>query len=100
MTKRKFGEARAAQDHLTELLDESAGEAYSEATCSEPDARLMQVAPPGDMGPGGVAGPQSHSLRAVAQALEGTDPRGPQPGVFLFGHWGEPGVPPATPPPG
>jgi hypothetical protein len=48
MTKLKFGEVEEYEDHLTELLDESAAEPYSEATCSEPDARLMQVAPPGD----------------------------------------------------
>ena len=98
MTTRKFGEVDMRKDHLTELLDESASEAYSEATCSEPDARLMQVAPPGDMGPGGVAGPQSHSLRAVAQALEGIDPRGPQPGVFLLGARGNPWFPREPPP--
>src|SRR5437588_12914972 len=32
------------ENHLTELLDGLIEEAYSEATCREPDARLMQVA--------------------------------------------------------
>src|ERR687883_1732141 len=32
------------ENHLTELLDGLIEEPYSEATCREPDARLMQVA--------------------------------------------------------
>src|SRR5919197_2379708 len=32
------------ENHLTELLDGSIEEPYSEPTCREPDARLMQVA--------------------------------------------------------
>src|SRR5919199_3290172 len=98
MTKRKFGEVTASEDHLTELLDESASEAYSEATCSEPDARLMQVAPPGDMGPEAWLGRRAIASGTVAQALGGIDPRGPQPGVFLLGHGGTAWFPREPPP--
>jgi hypothetical protein len=39
-----MSEVAIVENHLTELLDEPLQEAYSEVTCREPDARLMQVA--------------------------------------------------------
>src|SRR5437763_3463912 len=63
MFRRIISEVAPCENHLTELLDEPVQEAYSEATCREPDARLIAGgASLGRRNSEGVAGPQSQAF--------------------------------------
>src|SRR5438552_13618190 len=75
------------------------GEAYSEATCREPDARLMQVARHSGEAPrrrGWAAEPSFRAFAPGGESAKRIDPREPQPGVNSF--VGETGFPPQPPP--
>src|SRR5438105_14594557 len=92
------------ENHLTELLDGLIEEAYSEATCREPDARLMQVARHSGEAPRRRGWAAEPSLRAVAPG--GDSARELTPGSRSRGSircggnplWGKPGFPHRPPP--
>jgi hypothetical protein len=86
------------ENHLTELLDGSIEGPYSEATCREPDARLMQVARHSGEAPrrrGWAAEPSFRAFAPGGDSAQRIDPREPQPGVNSF--VGETGFPPQAP---
>src|SRR5207302_9901904 len=86
------------ENHLTELLDGLIEEAYSEATCREPDARLMQVARHSGEAPRRRGWAAEPSFRAFAPG--GDSARELTPGSRSRGsiRCGEPGFPPTGPP--
>src|SRR5919109_4332869 len=87
------------ENHLTELLDGSIEDAYSEATCREPDARLMQVARHSGEAPRRRGWAAEPSFRAFAPG--GDSARELTPGSRSRGSihlWGKPGFPHRPPP--
>src|SRR5919198_908826 len=91
------------ENHLTELLDGLIEEPYSEATCREPDARLMQVARHSGEAPRRRGWAAEPSFRAFAPS--GDSARELTPGSRSRGSihlWGKPSsgkpmVPPKAP---
>src|ERR671931_1136847 len=82
------------ENHLTELLDGLIEEPYSEATCREPDARLMQVARHSGEAPRRRGWAAEPSFQAFAPS--GDSARELTPGSRSRGSihlWGKPGFP-------
>ena len=91
MSVRKLRSISILKNHLTELLDDTRRPLYSQSTL-HPAGRQVAVAggaPYQARRLGGVAGPQSHSLRAVAShrrraTTDKDKPPGAAAGGFLF----------------